>query len=101
MNAVLDEIGSLGVVPVVVIDDPADAPALMAALADGGLPVAEFTFRTSAAADAIRAASAARPDALVLAIRIRMSISLWRMAWCSTRAVPKVLRSRAQASASS
>ena len=65
MNEVLDQIGGLGLVPVVVIDDPADAPALMAALADGGLPIAEFTFRTAAAAQAIRAASAARPDALV------------------------------------
>lgn len=37
----------------------------MAALADGGLPIAEFTFRTAAAAEAIRAASAARPDALI------------------------------------
>jgi 2-dehydro-3-deoxyphosphogluconate aldolase/(4S)-4-hydroxy-2-oxoglutarate aldolase len=65
MNTVLDEIGALGVVPVVVIDDPADAPALVAALDGGGLPVAEFTFRTAAAVEAIRAASAARPTALI------------------------------------
>src|SRR5664280_2726331 len=65
MHPLLDEIGGLGVIPVVVIDEPADAPALVAALADGGLPVAEFTFRTAAAAEAIRAATAARPDALI------------------------------------
>lgn len=42
-------------VPVVVIDDAAHADALGAALVDGGLPVAEVTFRTAAAPDAIRA----------------------------------------------
>ena len=65
MSQVLEQIGDLAIVPVVVIDDPADAPALVGALSDGGLPVAEFTFRTAAAAEAIRAASAAYPDACI------------------------------------
>ncbi len=65
MVSIVDRISELGVVPVVVIDDPADAPALARALQDGGLPVAEFTFRTDAAVAAIRAASAACPDVLV------------------------------------
>ena len=65
MSTILDQIQEAGIVPVVVIDDPADAPALVGALKDGGLPVAEITFRTSAAADALRAASTAHPDALV------------------------------------
>ncbi|MGV8977730.1 MAG: bifunctional 4-hydroxy-2-oxoglutarate aldolase/2-dehydro-3-deoxy-phosphogluconate aldolase [Cellulomonas sp.] len=51
-------------VPVVVLDDAADADALAAALVAGGLPVAEVTFRTSAALDSIRAMSA-RGDILV------------------------------------
>ena len=38
--------------PVVTIRDAADAPALGAALTSGGLPVAEITFRTAAAATA-------------------------------------------------
>ena len=42
------------VVPVVVIDDPARADDLGAALAAGGLPVAEVTFRTPDAADVLR-----------------------------------------------
>lgn len=61
---VLDELAWHRLVPVVVIDDAADAPALGAALVDGGLPVAEVTFRTAAAADAIRAL-ADRGDVLV------------------------------------
>jgi len=51
-------------VPVVVLDDAADADALAAALVAGGLPVAEVTFRTAAAQDSIRA-MAARGDILV------------------------------------
>jgi 2-dehydro-3-deoxyphosphogluconate aldolase/(4S)-4-hydroxy-2-oxoglutarate aldolase len=42
-------------IPVIVLDDAGAGPPLAAALASGGLPVAEITFRTPAAADAIRA----------------------------------------------
>ena len=65
MSSIIDRISELGIVPVVVIDDPADAPALAVALREGGLPIAEFTFRTDAAVAAIRAAAAACPDVLV------------------------------------
>ena len=51
-------------VPVVVLDDAADADGLAGALVAGGLPVAEVTFRTAAAADSIRAMTA-RGDILV------------------------------------
>ena len=51
--------------PVVTIDDAADAPGLATALADGGLPIAEITFRTDAAAEAIGGIRAARPDVLL------------------------------------
>ena len=65
MEQVLEQMQRHAVVPVVVIDDPTSAPALLEALSAGGLPVAEITFRTAAAADAIRAASRAHPDALL------------------------------------
>ena len=58
-------LAELRVVPVVTIDDAADAVGLAGALADGGLPIAEITFRTDAAAEAIRGIKAARPDVLV------------------------------------
>ena len=54
----------LRLVPVVVLDDAADAAPLAQALVDGGLGVAEVTFRTDAARDAI-AAMASRGDVLV------------------------------------
>lgn len=55
---------SLKIVPVVVIEDAAKSAPLGAALKAGGLPCAEITFRTAAAAAAIKAMSADR-DILV------------------------------------
>ncbi|MEU3981723.1 bifunctional 4-hydroxy-2-oxoglutarate aldolase/2-dehydro-3-deoxy-phosphogluconate aldolase [Streptomyces sp. NPDC026672] len=53
------------VVPVVVIEDAADAVPLARALVAGGLPAIEVTLRTPAALDAIRAVAAEVPDAVV------------------------------------
>lgn len=55
MSDVFAEIGRHRIIPVVAIDDAADAGALGDALTAGGLPVAEITFRTPAAEAAIRA----------------------------------------------
>jgi 2-dehydro-3-deoxyphosphogluconate aldolase/(4S)-4-hydroxy-2-oxoglutarate aldolase len=51
---VLDELCSRRVVPVVVIDELDTALPLARALVEGGLPVAEVTFRTAVAAVAMR-----------------------------------------------
>ncbi|MFF3464691.1 bifunctional 4-hydroxy-2-oxoglutarate aldolase/2-dehydro-3-deoxy-phosphogluconate aldolase [Streptomyces sp. NPDC001984] len=53
------------VVPVVVIEDAADAVPLARALVAGGLTAIEVTLRTPAALDAIRAVAAEVPDAVV------------------------------------
>ncbi|MEC4017798.1 bifunctional 4-hydroxy-2-oxoglutarate aldolase/2-dehydro-3-deoxy-phosphogluconate aldolase [Streptomyces sp. H27-D2] len=53
------------VVPVVVLDDAADAVPLARALVAGGLPAIEVTLRTPAALDAIRAIAAEVPDAVI------------------------------------
>ena len=62
---IFEKIGNLGIVPVVVIDNVADAVPLCKALEEGGLPIAEITFRTAAAEDAIRAVSSELPSVLV------------------------------------
>ena len=62
--SVLDQLSAARLVPVVVLDDAADADPLAAALVAGGLPVAEVTFRTAAAEESIRV-MAARGDMLV------------------------------------
>lgn len=56
---------ALGVLPVIAIEDASHAVALADALSEGGLPVAEITFRTRAAADAMERLRAERPDFLV------------------------------------
>ncbi|MFK4542608.1 2-dehydro-3-deoxyphosphogluconate aldolase/(4S)-4-hydroxy-2-oxoglutarate aldolase [Streptomyces tendae] len=53
------------VVPVVVVDDLADAVPLARALVAGGLPAIEVTLRTPVALDAIRAVAAEVPGAVV------------------------------------
>jgi 2-dehydro-3-deoxyphosphogluconate aldolase/(4S)-4-hydroxy-2-oxoglutarate aldolase len=58
----IDLIASLGVVPVIAIERVEDAVPLADALLEGGLPVAEITFRTPAAADVLAAIRDARPE---------------------------------------
>ena len=65
MNQILDRIKKTGIIPVVVIDDKKDAAPLADALCKGGLPCAEVTFRTEAAADAIRLMKNTHPEMLV------------------------------------
>jgi len=62
---VFDAIARHGVVPVIALDDPGAALPLADALMAGGLPVAEITFRTPAAAEAIGLIARARPEMLV------------------------------------
>lgn len=60
-----ERIAACGVVPVVVLEDAKDAKPLAEALVEGGLPVAEVTFRTAAAEESIRIMAEAYPDMLV------------------------------------
>ena len=61
----LELIGRLGIVPVVRLEQPPEGVALARALLAGGLPCAEVTFRTQAAADAIRQIATAVPEVVV------------------------------------
>jgi 2-dehydro-3-deoxyphosphogluconate aldolase / (4S)-4-hydroxy-2-oxoglutarate aldolase len=65
MSSMLEQFRQLGIVPVIVIEDAKQAGALADALVQGGLPCAEVTFRTDAAADALRAMSDRHPDMLI------------------------------------
>ena len=64
-NDIMQELYSIGLIPVIKIEDPADAVPLAKALIDGGLPAAEITFRTKCAAEAIKNITDAYPDMLV------------------------------------
>ena len=50
---IMQQLSLIGIVPVIAINDAADAVPLAQALMEGGLPCAEVTFRTAAAADAM------------------------------------------------
>ncbi len=65
MNAVLEQIQKIGIVPVVVLNDVKDAAPLAKALCEGGLPCAEVTFRTAAAEESIRIMATEFPEMLV------------------------------------
>jgi Entner-Doudoroff aldolase len=65
MNEVLTKIQNIGIVPVVVLNDARDAAPLAKALCDGGLPCAEVTFRTAAAAESIKIMTEEYPEMLV------------------------------------
>lgn len=65
MDKVLEQISKIGIVPVVKIDNAKDALTLAKALCAGGLPCAEVTFRTAAAAEAIEIMTKNFPDMCV------------------------------------
>ena len=65
MNDALKTLGSIGIVPVVVLNKADDAEPLAQALVKGGLPCAEVTFRTDAAEESIRLIAKNFPDMFV------------------------------------
>ena len=62
-----ERLRTIKIVPVIALDNAADAVPLGAALRKSGIPVAEITFRSPAAAEAIRRLRDADPDILIAA----------------------------------
>ena len=65
MNEVFEKIHQIGILPVIALDDAAKAVPLAKALAAGGIPAAEVTFRTAAGEEAIRRIAQEVPEVLV------------------------------------
>ena len=66
MDKIIEKVSEIGVVPVIKLNNPEkDAKGLAKALIDGGVPVAEVTFRAAGAAKAIKIMSDAYPEMLV------------------------------------
>jgi 2-dehydro-3-deoxyphosphogluconate aldolase / (4S)-4-hydroxy-2-oxoglutarate aldolase len=65
MNEILQQLGQIKIIPVIALDEAETAVPLGQALLEGGLPCAEITFRTAAAAAAIQKMRAAYPEMLV------------------------------------
>ncbi|KXF75140.1 2-dehydro-3-deoxyphosphogluconate aldolase [Paramesorhizobium deserti] len=85
MENPINLIAGLGVVPVIAIERASDAVPLADALLEGGLPVAEITFRTQAAADVLAAIRDARPELCIGAGTILDKGSLKRAIDCGAR----------------
>lgn len=65
LSPVLARLGVIGVVPVIVLRDAAQAVPLARALLEGGIGCIEITLRTAAGVEAIRQIAAEVPDMLV------------------------------------
>jgi 2-dehydro-3-deoxyphosphogluconate aldolase/(4S)-4-hydroxy-2-oxoglutarate aldolase len=65
MHKILEELGQIGIIPVIKIDDPEKAVPLAKALIAGGIPCAEVTFRTAQGEESIRRISREVPESLV------------------------------------
>src|SRR5436190_466401 len=64
-EVILKQVAQFGIVPVIAIENADAAIPLADALLEGGLPVVEITFRTAAAAEAIRKIAKERPQLIV------------------------------------
>lgn len=65
MSELLNKISSIGIVPVIALNNVEDAAPLAKALCKGGLPVAEVTYRTACAHDAMIEMHKACPEMLI------------------------------------
>ncbi|AXY03568.1 keto-hydroxyglutarate-aldolase/keto-deoxy-phosphogluconate aldolase [Vibrio alfacsensis] len=65
MKTIAEQLAEIKVIPVIAIDRAEDIIPLGKALAENGLPAAEITFRSDAAAEAIRLLREAQPDMLI------------------------------------
>lgn len=65
MNDISKKIHDIGIVPVIALESVEDAAPLARALCNGGLPVAEVTYRTAAAHDAMIEMRKACPDMII------------------------------------
>lgn len=61
---IFEQLETIKLIPVIVLENAADARPLAQALLKGGLPCAEITFRTEAAAEAVRIFSSEFPEIL-------------------------------------
>ncbi len=61
----IEKLSMAGIVPVIKVESADDAVPLCRALSDGGLPVAEITFRSAAAEEAIRRVHRELPDVIL------------------------------------
>jgi 2-dehydro-3-deoxyphosphogluconate aldolase/(4S)-4-hydroxy-2-oxoglutarate aldolase len=82
MDSIIKILEKFKVIPVIAIEDPDKALHLADALIGGGIPLAEITFRTAAAAKVISILAKERPD-LILAAGTILTIDQLKQAYDS------------------
>lgn len=108
MGQIIEQVKSMGVVPVVLIESPERVIGLGDALLEAGLPIVEVTFRTPQAGAAIKELSQQHPDILLgagtvltmeqaeIAVRagaefvVGPGLDPELVAWCLDRGVPVI-----------
>ena len=65
MNPIVEKVYQIGIIPVIAFNSVDEALPLCKALADGGLPAAEVTFRTACAEECIRIIHEQMPEMLL------------------------------------
>jgi 2-dehydro-3-deoxyphosphogluconate aldolase/(4S)-4-hydroxy-2-oxoglutarate aldolase len=85
MHSVLKQIGEIGIIPVIKIDDADKAVPLAAALAAGGIPCVELTFRTEQANKALERIAVQMPDILLGAGTVLTTEQVDKAADCGAR----------------
>ena len=65
MNPIVEKVYQIGIIPVIAFNSVDEALPLCKALADGGLPAAEVTFRTACAEECIRKIHDEMPEMLL------------------------------------
>ena len=65
MNPIVEKVYQIGIIPVIAFNSVDEALPLCKALAEGGLPAAEVTFRTACAEDCIRKIHEEMPEMLL------------------------------------
>ena len=61
-TSVIEALRRWRIIPVIVIEDPKNAPNVGAALMAGGLPIAEITLRTKSALEALKRIKGEQPE---------------------------------------
>ena len=65
MNPIVEKVYQIGIIPVIAFNSVDEALPLCKALAEGGLPAAEVTFRTACAEECIRKIHEEMPEMLL------------------------------------
>ena len=87
MNPIVEKVYQIGIIPVIAFNSVDEALPLCKALAEGGLPAAEVTFRTACAEECIRKIHDEMPEMLLGAGTVRpvsRLTALWLLALLSS-----------------